>query len=200
MLNREVFYEDPGRRALPNLGVARVARPDSEQEWEKLHFELSHFVSDGEYGEGLERVLSTFLTYIGQAKQPAVWVSGFYGSGKSHFLRVLEHLWIDTKMHDSSSARGITDLPADVENDLRELTTAGKRAGGLWAAAGTLGAGSATSVRLAFMRVLFEAAGLPSQYAPACLAIWLKQEGLYDDVVAHIERAGKGSCQINAAV
>jgi len=191
MLNREVFYEDPGRRMLPNLGVARVARPDSEQEWEKLHFELSHFVSDGEYGEGLERVLSTFLTYIGQAKQPAVWVSGFYGSGKSHFLRVLEHLWVDTEMPDGSSARGITELPADVENDLRELTTAGKRAGGLWAAAGTLGAGSATSVRLAFMRVLFEAAGLPSQYAPACLAIWLKQEGLYDDVVAHVERAGK---------
>src|SRR5450756_3113355 len=76
-------------------------------------------------------------------------------------------------------------------DDLRGLTTAGKRAGGLWAAAGTLGAGSSSSVRLAFMRVLFEAAGLPSQYAPACLVIWLKQNGLYEDVVAHVEKAGK---------
>ena len=162
MLNREVFYEDPGRRALPNLGVARVARPDSDQEWEKLHFELSHFVSDGAYGQGLKRVLSTFLDYIGQAKQPAVWVSGFYGSGKSHFMRVLEHIWVDTPMPDGNTARGLADLPQEVKDDLRGLTTAGKRAGGLWAAAGTLGAGSSTSVRLAFMRVLFEAAGLPS--------------------------------------
>jgi len=191
MLNREVFYEDPGRRALPNLGVARVARPDSDQEWEKLQFELSHFVSDGAYGQGLDRVLKTFLDYIGQSKQPAVWVSGFYGSGKSHFMRVLEHIWMDTALPDGSTARGITNLTQEVKDDLRGLTTAGKRAGGLWAAAGTLGAGSSSSVRLAFMRVLFEAAGLPSQYAPACLVIWLKQNGLYDDVVAHVEKAGK---------
>jgi hypothetical protein len=191
MLNREVFYEDPGTRALPNLGVARVTRPDSDQEWDKLRFELSHFVSDGEYGQGLDRALSTFLNYIGQSKQPAVWVSGFYGSGKSHFLRVLEHIWTDTALPDGSTARGVTSLTQDVKDDLRDLATAGKRAGGLWAAAGTLGAGANTSVRLAFMRVLFEAAGLPSQYAPACLVIWLKQNGLYADVVDHVEKAGK---------
>lgn len=191
MLNREVFYEDPGHLALPNLGVARVAHPDSDQEWQKLQFELSRFVSDGEYGQGLDRVLSTFLDYIGQSKQPAVWVSGFYGSGKSHFLRVLEHLWADTALPDGSSARGITEVPQSVQDDLRELAAAGKRAGGLWAAAGTLGAGASSSVRLAFMRVMFEAAGLPSQYAPACLVLWLKQSGLYDDVVAHVEKAGK---------
>jgi hypothetical protein len=27
-----------------------------------------------------------------QAKQPAAWVSGFYGSGKPHLIRVLEYL------------------------------------------------------------------------------------------------------------
>ena len=191
MLNREVFYEDPGDRALPNLGVARVAHPDSAQEWQKLQFELSHFVSDGEYGQGLDRVLSTFLSYLGQAKQPAAWVSGFYGSGKSHFLRVLEHLWVDTLLPDGSSARGITEVPQSVQDGLRELTAAAKRAGGAWTAAGTLGAGANSSVRLAFMRVLFEAAGLPGQYGPACLVLWLKQGGIYDEVVAQVEQAGK---------
>jgi hypothetical protein len=191
MLNREVFYEDPGERSLPNLGVARVAQPDTEQEWEKLKFELSHFVSDGEYGQGLDRILSTFTNYIGQAKQPASWVSGFYGSGKSHFMRVLEHLWMDTKLPDGSTARGITEVPQSVRDDLRELTASGKRTGGVWAAAGTLGSGSKTSVRLAFMRVLFEAAGLPGQYGPACLVLWLKQNDYYDQVVAHVEAAGK---------
>lgn len=191
MLNREVFYEDPGRRALPNLGVARVARPDSHQEWEKLQFELSHFVSDGEYGQGLDRVLSQFLGYVGQSKQPAVWVSGFYGSGKSHFLRVLEHIWMDTTLPDGSTARGITNLTQPIEDDLRELTSAGKRGGGLWAAAGSMLTVSDSSPRLALLKILFMAAGLPSHYGQARLVIWLKQQGMYEAVREHVETSGK---------
>src|SRR5674476_281772 len=108
MQNREVFYEDPTKRDLPNLGVARVSRPETDQEWDTLHFELSHFVCEGEYERGLDRILSTFLSHLGQPKQPAAWVSGFYGSGKSHFLRVLENLWSDTKLPNGSSPRGLT--------------------------------------------------------------------------------------------
>ena len=191
MQNREVFYEDPTKRDLPNLGVARVSRPESEQEWDTLQFELSHFVCEGEYERGLDRILSTFLSHLDQAKQPAAWVSGFYGSGKSHFLRVLENLWSDTKLPDGSTARGITQVSDNVKTDLLELANAGKRDGGLWAAAGTLGTGASGSVRLAFLRVLFEAAGLPGQFAPAQFVIWLKQQGIYHEVVAGVESRGK---------
>ncbi|HZL07237.1 MAG TPA: BREX system P-loop protein BrxC, partial [Coriobacteriia bacterium] len=191
MQNREVFSEDPTKRDLPNLGVARVSRPETDQEWDTLHFELSHFVCEGEYERGLDRILSTFLSHLGQPKQPAAWVSGFYGSGKSHFLRVLENLWSDTRLPDGSSARGITHVSDNVKTDLLELTNAGKRDGGLWAAAGTLGTGASGSVRLAFLRVLFEAAGLPGQYAPAQFVIWLKQQGIFDEVVAGVESRGK---------
>jgi len=191
MLNREVFYEDPTKREIPNLGVARVARPKTEQEWATLQFELSHFVCEGEYERGLERILSTFLSHLDQPKQPAAWVSGFYGSGKSHFLRVLENLWSDTRLPDGSSARGITHVSENVKTDLLELTNASKREGGLWAAAGTLGTGASGSVRLAFLGVLFEAAGLPKQYAPAKFVTWLKEEGIYDAVRTTVERAGK---------
>ena len=41
------------------------------------------------------------------------------------------------------------------------------------------------------LRVLFEAAGLPGQYAPAQFVIWLKQQGIYDEVVAGVESRGK---------
>jgi hypothetical protein len=191
MQNREVFYEDPTTRDLPNLGVARVSRPESEQEWETLRFELSHFVCEGEYERGLDRILSTFLGHLEQPKQPGVWVSGFYGSGKSHFLRVLENIWVDTKLRDGGTARGITHLPTSVQDGLLELTNAAKRTGGLWAAAGTLGTGASGSVRLAFLRVLFEAAGLPAQYAPARFVIWLKQQGMYESVSAAVERLGR---------
>jgi len=191
MLNREVFYEDPTRHELPNLGVARVSRPKSEQEWATLRFELSHFVCEGEYERGLDRILSTFLSHLDQPKQPAAWVSGFYGSGKSHFLRVLENLWRDTRLPDGASARSLAPVSENVKTDLLELTNAAKREGGLWAAAGTLGSGAGGSVRLAFLRVVLEAAGLPGQYAPARFVIWLKQEGIYDAVAALVEDAGK---------
>ena len=191
MLNREVFYEDPGTRSLPNLGVARVAHPDSEQDWETLRFELSHFVSDGAYGEGLDRLLSTFATYVGQEKQPNYWISGFFGSGKSHFLRVLEHLWVDTKLPDGSTARDLVDVEQEVEDALQELATEGKRNGGMWAAAGSMLTVSNLNPCHALVKIVFAAAGLPNHYGAARLVIWLKQEGLYEAVEQHVVAAGK---------
>ena len=46
-------------------------------------------------------------------------------------------------------------------------------------------------MRLAFLGVVFDAAGLPQQYAPARLVLWMYQEGLYEDVRAAIEANGK---------
>ena len=90
--NRELFYRDPTDTKIPNDGVAKVVRPETDQQWEVLRWELRSFVCDGQYARGLERVFDSFLTNLNQAQQPSVWVSGFYGSGKSHFARVLEHL------------------------------------------------------------------------------------------------------------
>jgi len=87
-------------------------------------------------------------------------------------------------------ARGIARLPADIASLLTELSTAGKQAGGLWAAAGTLGAGTG-SVRLALLSILFGGAGLPLPYSEARLVIWLEQEGHHDAVRAAVELQGK---------
>jgi len=91
--NRQIFYRDPTTFVIPNDGVTEVFEPKTPQEWAVLRYELESFVCSGEYKAGLERVLSTFLGHLNQPKQPAVWVSGFYGSGKSHFVRVLQYLW-----------------------------------------------------------------------------------------------------------
>jgi hypothetical protein len=191
LTNRDVFAVDPTLRDIPNLGVAKVKNPEDAGDWATLEWELRSFVCEGEYERGLERILDQFLSHLSQAEQPAAWVSGFYGSGKSHLMRVLEYLWRDYEFGSGTSARSLTTLPSDIVAHFKELSVAGKRAGGLWSAAGTLGSGASGSVRLAFLSVVFDAAGLPQQYGPARLALWMKQEGLYDMVRAAIEAQGK---------
>ncbi len=189
--NRDVFLVDPTTYTIPNNGVTKVIDPRTPEEWSVLRYELENFVCEGEYQRGLSLVLSTYIDNLSRAEQPAVWVSGFYGSGKSHFVRVLEYLWRDTQFPDGVRARGLTNLPSDIADLFKELTTSGKREGGLWSAAGTLGAGAGNSVRLALLGILFRSSGLPEQYAPARFVLWLMQNGYYKDVRVGIERNGR---------
>lgn len=190
LLNRDVFLVDPTTRSIPNDGVAKVADPRTPEEWAVLRYELSSFVCDGAYQQGMEAVLSSFLTNLVQTTQPAVWVYGFYGSGKSHFVRVLEYLWRDVQFGDGATARGLANLPTEVNDLLKELVTRGKQTGGLWSAAGTLSAGTG-SVRLSLLAILFGSAGLPEQYPAARFVLWLKREGLYETVRAGVEGRGR---------
>jgi len=189
--NREVFAHDPTVGDIPNLGVAKVKNPDNAGDWATLEWELRSFVCEGEYERGLNRILDQFLSHLNQTEQPAAWVSGFYGSGKSHLMRVLEYLWRDYQLPSGASARALASLPSEIQAHLTELSAAGKRAGGLWSAAGTLGSGASGSVRLAFLGVIFEAAGFPRLYGPARFVMWLKNEGLYDEVHTRVTKSGK---------
>jgi hypothetical protein len=190
-LNYELFQTDPTTFNIPNEGVAKIYRPQDEKQWAVLRYELSAFVCEGEYQKGLERVLSSFLSHMDDPEQPAAWVSGFYGSGKSHFVRVLEYLWRDIELNDGIRARGLTRLPTEIQELLKELTTAGKRAGGLWSAAGTLGASAGSSVRLALLGVVFRGADLPEKYPMARFVLWLRHNGYYQPVRQAIEAQGR---------
>src|SRR5437870_11309801 len=100
-------------------------------------------------------------------------------------------LWVDFAFPDQATARGIAKLPTDVTDLLRELSTAGKRCGGLHAAAGTLSAGAGESVRLALLSIVFRSVGLPEKYPIACFVMWLKRQGIYAQVKQEVEAAGK---------
>ena len=187
---REVLSRDPLTTVIPNDGVTKVIQPQSANEWDVLRYELESFVCEGEYRQGLDRILSAFLTNVSQPQQQAVWVSGFYGSGKSHLVRVLECLWRDVEFPDGTRARSIPTLPSDIDANLVELSRIGRQEGGLWSAAGYLGSG-AGAVRLALLAVLLKGADLPEQYPAARLVIWLKQNGWYDTVAAAVEARNK---------
>src|SRR5437588_3654302 len=188
--NHDVFLVDPTTYTIPNNGVAKVIDPRTPEEWSVLRYELENFVCEGEYQRGLALILSTYIDHLSRAEQPAVWVSGFYGSGKSHFVRVLEYLWRDVEFPDGVRARSLVTLPTDIRAHLTELSRLGRQKGGLWSAAGTLGAGSG-AVRLALLGILFRSARLPEQYPAARFVLWLKQNECYDAVKAAVEARGK---------
>jgi hypothetical protein len=191
MINRELFARDPVSNSIPNDGVAKIGEPETNADWEVLRYELSSFVCEGEYERGLEKILDTYIKNLDHPVQPAAWVSGFYGSGKSHLVRVLEFLWRDVTFPDGATARGLVDLPQGIEDMLRELDTAGKRGGGRWSAAGTLGSGAGESVRLSILGVLLRSAGLPGRYAQGRFVLWLMQSGIYEEIKAAVEREGR---------
>ena len=98
MKNYEVYSKDPRQYDLLNNGVSKVGEIGADQEQLKtLRFELETFVCDGEYARGLERILSAYLDGLNKPEQQAVWVSGFFGSGKSHLVKMLRYLWVDYK-------------------------------------------------------------------------------------------------------
>ena len=190
MKNRELFNNDPLSFTIPNDGVTTISNPKNANEWEIVKYELRSFVCEGEYQKGLERILSTFLANLDQPKQPAVWVSGFYGSGKSHLVRVLEYLWRDVEFPDGVRARSLVTLPTEIQDLFTELNTVGRQQGGLWSAAGKLSDSASGSVRLALLAIAFRSAGLPEDYAQARFVIWLRQQGYFQTVNEYVEKQG----------
>jgi hypothetical protein len=192
MKNKELFQRDPTTSKLLNDGVAAVKDAVTEQERETLRYELSHFVCEGQYKDGIVRILESYISNINSATQLAAWISGFYGSGKSHLEKMLRHLWVDTKFPDTGeTARGLAHLPAEVKELLKELDTLGKRYGGLHAAVGALPAGGGLNVRLAVLGIVFKSKGLPESLPQALFCLWLKKSGILDKVKSKVEAAGK---------
>jgi hypothetical protein len=186
MYNREVYQKDPAARKLVNEGVASV----NDEKTVVLRYELETFVCDGQYEKGLAHILETYLKNIDQAQQPAVWVSGFYGSGKTHLVKMLRALWVDSSFEGGARARGIANLPKNIRDLLIELSTQGKRQGGLHAVSGTLGSGASGSVRLALLGIIFKSVGLSEKYPIARFVMWLQSEGIYEKVREIVEQKG----------
>ena len=194
MINRELYFRDPTTIELLNNGVSKVSEiGHDERQIRTLRFELETFVCDGEYARGLERILRAYLDGLGREEQKTVWVSGFFGSGKSHLVKMLRYLWEDYHFADGATARSLVRLPAEITDLLTELSNRSKPLGGLRAAAGTLGAGSMDNVRLAFVQLVLRSAGLPEDLAHAKFILWLRSSGLETPVVKALK---KNNCDL----
>ena len=189
---KDVLQRDPGTFPLVNQGQARIVDSHDEKALEELRGELSTFVCEGQYADGVQKIIRSYLDSTGKTNQKAAWVSGFFGSGKSHLLKMLCHLWQDTVFPDGATARALVPaMPDELRELLRELDTAGRRGGGLLAAAGSLPSGTTDQVRLTILGILLRAVGLPEQYPQARFCLWLHSQGYFETVKASVEAAGK---------
>lgn len=192
MQNRELFQRDPAVSKLLNDGVATVTEAATPQEIQTLRYELEHFVCEGQYKDGMIRILESFLNSADSTSQSAVWISGFFGSGKSHLLKMLRHLWVNTRFEqDGATARELTQIPVDVRDLLKELDTLGRRCGGIHAASGKLPSGGEKSLRLAILSIIFSSRGLPESLPEAQFCLWLQSNGFFEQIKDLIEKAGR---------
>ena len=190
----ELLDRDPLRVSLANNGQARITHSRDERVIRELRAELETFVCKGQFGDALERIMDRYLGNFDGSRQDAVWVSGFFGSGKSHLLKMLAHLWVNTKFEDGQTARGLVAdrLPSPVRDALRELDTRSARLGSEpVAAAGSLLGGNVGHVRLSVLSIVLRACSFPEQYPQARFCFWLRGEGLLESVRANVEAAGK---------
>lgn len=178
MLNKDIFQNDPTTHLLKNQGVAKVGDSRDAESLATLEYELKTFVCDGRYQEGVEDILSQFIScFKGREEQPGVWISGFFGSGKSHLAKMLAALWSNENIADQS-ARSLADLPCSTMELFNELDSIAVQTPGKHHASGTIGSAGTKNVRLAVLAILFRSLGMPEQYHLARFCIWLKQQGL----------------------
>ncbi len=199
MKNREIYNRIPSSTTLKNNGVAKADLQDDEM----LRYELSTFVCTGKYEDGLVKIFQNFLYSLDEeAEQKAVWVSGFYGSGKSHLVKMLSALWTNTRFSDGQTAEMLADIPEDLKEQLTELRIHSKRFGGLHSAIGTLSSSSGNSVRLAVLAIVLKSLGLPEEYNKADFVLYLKENNYYDRVVEYLNNHDlvKGNLSVDRSV
>ncbi|MFF5995208.1 BREX system P-loop protein BrxC [Lysinibacillus sp. KU-BSD001] len=86
MIIKQIFKEDINR---PINGVVQAGQIDEET----IYTELREYVVTDEILNSLKEFYKNYeAVYKVPTKDVGVWISGFFGSGKSHFLKILSYL------------------------------------------------------------------------------------------------------------
>ncbi|ESZ30428.1 BREX system P-loop protein BrxC [Mesorhizobium sp. L2C084A000] len=182
----EVLDRDPRQNRLINNGQARIGSDEAESRGE-----LESFVCEGRYDDGIVRIVETFVRDLSKSSQQASWVSGFYGSGKSHLIKMLAFLWENRPLSDGMTpVQLVPHLPDNVRAALKELDQEATRAGGTFAAAGSMLSGQAERPRYSVLSIMLKAAGLPGDFGLARFMLFLKDRAIESEVRAAIEAKG----------
>lgn len=106
---KELFKKEIGR---PINGVVKADQLDESTIWQ----ELDEFVVTGELDKHLRKFFSAYTESMDQSKDAdlsgkiGVWISGFFGSGKSHFIKILSYLLQNKEHHHKGQSRKAIDF------------------------------------------------------------------------------------------
>ncbi len=113
---KELFKRDIFR---PINGVVKADQLDESTVWQ----ELDEFVITKELDQHFRRFFSSYLEAIDNPKDVdvsgkiGVWVSGFFGSGKSHFIKMLSYLLDNEEhQHDGESSKAVDFFESKVQD------------------------------------------------------------------------------------
>lgn len=190
MKNKELFSLNPEQVNLKNEGVAKIRTINEQEDLSIVEYELKTFVCEGEYYDGLKKILEYYLQNYNSTEQTAFWVSGFYGSGKSHLVKMASYLWNDFEFPNGKTARSIKPLPQEIKDLFVEVDRKQKIQGKL-SIAGTLRDFPSKDIRYSFLQIFLNSLGLPQQYHHFKFVYWAKKEGIYDELKALVEAAGR---------
>ena len=116
MLIKNLFERDIFR---PINGVVKADQLDDSSVWQ----ELDEFVITRELDQHFRKFIAWYLEAVDQGKNPdlagkmGVWISGFFGSGKSHFLKVLSYLLRNrTHTHNGQSKQAVEFFESKVKD------------------------------------------------------------------------------------
>ncbi|HIE4454606.1 TPA: BREX system P-loop protein BrxC [Pseudomonas aeruginosa] len=94
---KEIFFKELDR---PINGVVKADQADDAT----VHQELDEYVVTNELEKHFRSFFESYSTDLGDpsiANRVGVWISGFFGSGKSHFLKTLSYLLANIEAHDA---------------------------------------------------------------------------------------------------
>jgi hypothetical protein len=100
---KELFVKPINR---PINGVIKADQRDEESIWQ----ELDEYVATKQVTEYLRKFFDAYLATAANPNDPAVasrmgvWVSGFFGSGKSHFIKILSYLLSNIDARNAASS------------------------------------------------------------------------------------------------
>ena len=113
---QNLFQKDIFR---PINGVVKADQLDQSSVWQ----ELDEFVVTRELVQHLHRFFSSYCEAMDKTGDPdvagkiGVWISGFFGSGKSHFIKVLSYLLNNAEhTHDSQTKRAVEFFDPKIED------------------------------------------------------------------------------------
>lgn len=116
---KEMFQKEIDRDI---KGVIKVGQADDEN----IKQELDEYVVTSELNKHIDTFFQAYKTsIIGNTDKNGVWISGFFGSGKSHFLKILSYLLENREIEGKKAINYFDDKDLD-DDTLSNMKRAGE--------------------------------------------------------------------------